>query len=79
MVKSILVTGGSVLQLINAFQKASSRPIPYEIVARRAGDIAQCWADTSLAFKTLGWKSTRGLSEMCEDSCRWQKNNPGGY
>jgi UDP-glucose 4-epimerase len=71
--------GSSVLQMIHAFEKASSRPIPYEIVARRAGDIAQCWADPSLAFTKLGWKATRGLSEMCEDSWRWQKNNPGGY
>ena len=71
--------GSSVFQVIHAFEKASSRPIPYEIVARRAGDIAQCWADPSLAFTKLGWKATRALSEMCEDSWRWQKNNPEGY
>ena len=70
--------GSSVLQVIHAFEKASSRPIPYEIVARRAGDIAQCWADPSLAFTKLGWKATRGLAEMCEDSWRWQNNNPEG-
>lgn len=69
----------SVLQVIHAFEKASSRTIPYEIVARRTGDIAQCWADASLAFTELGWKATRGLAEMCEDSWRWQNNNPEGF
>jgi UDP-glucose 4-epimerase len=70
--------GTSVLQVIHAFEKASSRTIPYEIVARRAGDIAQCWAEPGLAFTKLGWKATRGLAEMCEDSWRWQSNNPEG-
>ena len=71
--------GSSVLQVLHAFEKASSCSIPYDVVARRVGDVAQCWADPSLAFTKLGWKSTRGLSEMCEDSWHWQMNNPDGY
>ncbi len=70
--------GSSVMQVIHAFEKASSRTIPYEIVARRPGDIAQYWADPGLAFTKLGWKTTRGLEEMCADSWRWQSNNPEG-
>ena len=70
--------GSSVLQVIHAFEKASSRTIPYEIVARRPGDIAQYWADPGLALAKLGWKTKRGLVEMCADSWRWQSNNPEG-
>ncbi len=70
--------GSSVLQVIHAFETASGRTIPYEIVARRPGDIAQYWADPGLAFTKLGWKTTRGLEEMCADSWRWQSNNPEG-
>lgn len=71
--------GFSVLQIIREFEKVSNKTIPYEVVARRAGDIAECWADASLAKKLLGWKATRGLTEMIEDTWRWQKNNPEGY
>ncbi len=71
--------GTSVLQMVHAFEKASLRSIPYEIVARRAGDVAKCWADPSLALVKLGWKASRGLAKMCEDSWRWQNNNPDGY
>lgn len=71
--------GSSVLQVIHAFENASSCTIPYKIVARRGGDIAEYWADPSLAYSKLGWKATRGLTEMCEDGWRWQKNNPEGY
>lgn len=71
--------GTSVLQMLHAFEKASLRSIPYEIVARRAGDVAKCWADPSLALAKLGWKASRGLAEMCEDSWRWQSNNLDGY
>jgi UDP-glucose 4-epimerase len=71
--------GVSVLELVQAFQRASSIPIPYEIVERRPGDVAQCWADTSLAREKLGWSATRNLLEMCEDSWRWQSGNPQGY
>ncbi len=71
--------GYSVLEMVEAFREASGREIPYEITERRPGDIAACWADPSLAERELGWKATRGLREMCEDSWRWQRNNPDGY
>ncbi|GAA0178807.1 UDP-glucose 4-epimerase GalE [Clostridium sediminicola] len=71
--------GYSVLDMINAFKKASSREIPYKLVERRSGDIAECYADTSLAEKELGFKSKYGLEDMCKDSWRWQFNNPNGY
>ncbi len=71
--------GYSVLDMVKAFQRASGRDVPYRIAPRRAGDIAQCYADPSLAEKELGWKAERGLTEMCEDSWRWQSNNPMGY
>ena len=71
--------GYSVLDVVNAFGKAFGRPIPYEIKERRPGDIATCYADSSLAEKELGWKAIRDLDKMCEDSWRWQKNNPDGY
>ena len=72
-------SGASVLELVQAFEQASSQPVPYEIVDRRPGDVAQCWADTSLAEKKLGWKAKRSLLQMCEDSWRWQSKNPRGY
>jgi UDP-glucose 4-epimerase len=71
--------GYSVLEMINAFEEVSGRRIPYTIVGRRPGDIAVCYADTSKANAELGWTAVRGIEEMCEDSWRWQKNNPNGY
>jgi UDP-glucose 4-epimerase len=71
--------GYSVLELVKAFEKASGRSIPYEIVARRAGDIASCYANPDLAYKLLGWKASRGVDDMCVDSWRWQNNNPNGF
>ena len=71
--------GYSVLDVVNAFEKASGRAVPYVIKPRRAGDIAQCYADPSKAEKELGWKAAHGLAEMCRDSWNWQKNNPEGY
>lgn len=71
--------GYSVLEVVNGFAKASERPIPYMICPRRPGDIATAFADTQLAEKELGWKAIRGLKEMCEDTWRWQKNNPTGF
>lgn len=71
--------GYSVLDIVKGFEKAVGRPIPYVIKARRPGDIATCYADPSLAEKELGWKAERDLDKMCEDSWRWQKNNPQGY
>ena len=72
-------TGYSVLDLVNNFQEATGVKIPYTIKPRRAGDIATCYADASLAREELGWEAQRGIREMCEDSWRWQKNNPNGY
>ena len=71
--------GYSVLDVVNAFKKASGIDIKYEIVARRAGDLAVCYSDPSKAYKELGWKAERDIEEMCEDSWRWQKQNPNGY
>ena len=71
--------GYSVLEIVSAFQQASGRKIPYEIVDRRPGDIASCYADPSLAEVELGWKAERGLQQMCEDSWRWQSLNPDGF
>lgn len=71
--------GYSVLEVLRAFEKASGREIPYKIVPRREGDIARTYADASKAYRLLGWKAENGIDEMCEDSWRWQKNNPNGY
>lgn len=71
--------GHSVLEVISAFQKASNRKIPYEIVARREGDVAKCWADPTKSELELGWKATRGLEDMCADAWHWQMKNPNGF
>lgn len=71
--------GYSVLDVIRAYEKASNHPVPYEVVGRRPGDVAACYADTSLAEQVLGWRATRGLAEMCVDSWRWQSMNPNGF
>ncbi|MEL7500540.1 MAG: UDP-glucose 4-epimerase GalE [Planctomycetota bacterium] len=71
--------GYSVLEIVAAFEKASGKSIPYEIVDRRPGDIAACYADPSLAENALGWKAERGLDAMCADSWRWQSKNPNGF
>jgi UDP-glucose 4-epimerase len=71
--------GYSVLEMVRAFAVASGRPVPYEIVARRPGDIAACWADPTLAERLLGWKAELGIERMCEDTWRWQRLNPSGY
>jgi UDP-glucose 4-epimerase len=71
--------GYSVLEMVNAFEVASGKPIPYKIVDRRPGDIAVCYADPALATKLLGWKAQRSISEMCSDAWRWQSTNPNGY
>lgn len=72
-------TGYSVLEMIRAFEKASEKPVPFKIVGRRPGDIAECWADPSKAELELGWKTERGLQEMMTDTWRWQLLNPQGY
>ncbi len=71
--------GASVLELVAAFEQASGRQIPYEMVGRRAGDIAACWADPALAQELLGWRASRSVEEMCTDTWRWQSANPQGY
>jgi len=71
--------GYSVLEVVRAFERASGRPIPYSIVDRRLGDIAECWADPALARETLGWQARRGIEAMCRDAWRWQSNNPDGF
>jgi UDP-glucose 4-epimerase len=71
--------GYSVIELVRAYEAASGRSVPYEIVARRAGDIAACWADPAMARELLGWEAKLDLARMCEDSWRWQHNNPQGF
>jgi len=71
--------GYSVLDVIKAFEQASGRPIAHQIVARRPGDVAECYADPSRAREQLGWTASRGLAEMCADSWRWQSQNPQGF
>ena len=71
--------GYSVLDVIHAFEKACGKELPYKIEERRPGDIAQCYADPKKAKDELDWVATREIAEMCEDSWRWQSNNPNGY
>lgn len=71
--------GYSVLEIISAFEQASGVKIPYEVVSRRSGDVAQCWSNPAKAKKDLNWKSEKGLAQMMTDTWHWQKNNPSGY
>uniref|UniRef100_A0A1Q3FLC5 UDP-glucose 4-epimerase n=1 Tax=Culex tarsalis TaxID=7177 RepID=A0A1Q3FLC5_CULTA len=71
--------GYSVLEVVDAFSKASGKAIKYEIVDRRPGDVASSYADVTLAAKELSWKAKRGLKEMCEDTWNWQRSNPNGF
>lgn len=71
--------GYSVLEMVAAFEKASGKPIPYNITPRRAGDIACCYAEPNFAQDELGWKAEKGLDEMMADSWRWQSQNPNGF
>ena len=71
--------GYSVLDMVKAFEKASGKDVPYQIVDRRAGDIATCYADPAYAVERLVWSAECGLDEMCEDTWRWQSQNPDGY
>jgi UDP-glucose 4-epimerase len=71
--------GYSVVEIIKAFEKASGKTVPYEIVDRRPGDIAACYADPAFALSELGWKAERGIDDMCRDAWRWQSQNPEGY
>jgi UDP-glucose 4-epimerase len=71
--------GYSVLEVVKAFEQASGRPVPYEIVARRPGDIAECYANAALAKSLLGWEARFGIERMCQDHWRWQEKNPDGF
>ncbi len=71
--------GYSVLDMVKTFEEASGQKIPYQIKPRRPGDIDECYADPSKAKNELGWEAVYGIKEMCEDSWRWQSNNPNGY
>ncbi|MGH1372654.1 MAG: UDP-glucose 4-epimerase GalE [Cellvibrionaceae bacterium] len=71
--------GYSVLEIVNAFQAASAKPVPYNIQPRRAGDVAQCYADPVKAREELSWQAQYGIERMMEDTWRWQSNNPNGY
>ncbi|MFZ5506436.1 MAG: UDP-glucose 4-epimerase GalE [Pseudomonadota bacterium] len=71
--------GYSVLEVVRAFEQASGRAVPYRIVDRRQGDIAQCYADPAHANRLLGWVARRDLAQMCADAWNWQRSNPQGY
>jgi len=71
--------GCSVLEVVGAYAAACGRDIPYELVPRRPGDVAACYADPALARQLLGWQARHGLARMCEDSWRWQSTNPNGF
>ncbi len=71
--------GYSVLEVVKAFEKACGKTIKYEIKGRRAGDVAQCYADSSKAEKELHWKAEKNIDDMCKDTWRWQTDNPNGY
>ena len=71
--------GKSVLEVVHAFEFASGKTIPYRIVERRVGDIAECYADTTRAESELGWKAKLSIEEMCRDAWNWQLKNPNGY
>jgi UDP-glucose 4-epimerase len=71
--------GYSVLEMVRAFEEISGRPVPYRVMARRAGDIATCYADPALAAAELGWRAELGIEAMVRDAWRWQSYNPQGY
>ena len=71
--------GYSVLEVVSAYSQACGRELPIEFAPRRAGDIAACWADPTLAHRLLGWRARHDLARMCADSWRWQSLNPNGF
>lgn len=71
--------GHSVLEVVRAFEQASGKPVPYQFAPRRAGDVAQCYADSTLAQRLLNWRAKHTLADMCLDTWRWQSSNPDGY
>ncbi len=72
-------TGYSVLDMVQAFERANGVKVPYQIVERRPGDLATCYADPQKSAEVLGWKATKDLTDMCRDSWNWQSKNPQGY
>ncbi len=72
-------SGISVLEALKAFESASGRPVPHKIIARRPGDVAECYSDPSKANRLFGWSAKRSLAQMCADAWRWQAANPSGY
>ena len=71
--------GYSVLDVVKAFETATGKKVPYEVVGRRAGDIAACYADPAKANRELKWQAKFGIEQMCADSWNWQSKNPNGY
>ena len=71
--------GHSVLDMIHIFERTNGIKIPYEIVERRKGDIAECWMSSKNVERVLGWKANYRIEKMCEDAWRWQQKNPDGY
>jgi UDP-glucose 4-epimerase len=71
--------GYSVLDVVKAFEKASGKPVPYELVPRRPGDVAACYADPKAAAELIGWRAEHGIERMCADHWRWQSQNPNGF
>jgi len=72
-------TGYSVLDMVKAFETANGVSVPYEIVARRPGDLATCYADPTKSAEILGWKATKDQTDMCRDTWNWQSKNPTGF
>jgi UDP-glucose 4-epimerase len=72
-------TGTSVLELVNAFTDTTGQRVPYQFIARRAGDIASCYASADKAKELLGWQAKLSITDMCQDTWRWQSMNPSGY
>ena len=69
----------NVLDMVHAFEEANGVKVPYEITARRPGDLATCYADPAKSLEVLGWKAEKDLVDMCRDTWNWQKQNPNGY
>ena len=65
--------------MVAAYEKVTGLSVPYDIVARRPGDIDECYADPQKAAEVLGWRAEYGLEDMCRDAARWQAQNPDGY
>ena len=72
-------TGYSVLDIVNAYEKATGKKIPYKITPRRPGDIDMCYADPTKAYEKLGWRAEYDIEDMCRDANNWQMKNPNGY